>query len=95
MTGIYYLLHTSLVHVMVQGCLDDALSSHPVNIPDLEWQDIDASTDVVVAMEGFSIKKTSRKDQHDKHKGRPFRSHAEPGNADSMFAWLSKLLPGL
>ena len=62
----------------------------------MNWQDPDASVDVVVAMDGMSIEKAC---QHRRHKGLKNKSvgtqSTEPGNADSMFAWLSKLLPGL
>jgi len=61
----------------------------------MEWQDSDASMDVVVAMDGMSIKKAAHQARYDKYRRKSFRSQAEPGNADSMFAWLSKLLPGL
>lgn len=81
--------------VSVQGFADVTPISHPVNIPDMEWQDSDASMDVVVAMDGMSMKKASQRTAYDKYRSKLRRSHAEPGSADSMFAWLSKLLPGL
>lgn len=80
-------------------CVQDELLPpvcHPVSFSDLEWQDPNASTDVVLAMGGMSIKKAS---QHSRQHGLKTKSlvtqSAESGNADSMFAWLSKLLPGL
>ena len=83
-----------IVHV-TQGFADVSPSSFPVNIPAMEWQDSDASLDVVVAVEGMSIKKAFHYSRYEKYKCKSLRSDTEPGNADSMFAWLSKLLPGL
>ena len=87
------------VQLFCECCVQDEmlmLVSHPVSISDLEWQDPNASTDVVLAMGGMSIKKAS---QHSREHGLKSKSQgtqsAESGNADSMFAWLSKLLPGL
>ena len=77
-----------------QGFADVHPSSYPVNIPDMEWQDSDPSMDVIVAMDGMPTKKASQC-RYDKFRIKSSRPHVEPGSADSMFAWLSKLLPGL
>lgn len=73
-----------------------ALVSHPVSIPDLDRHESEVSTDVVVAMGSMSIKKASQHNRHHGPRSKSLRTtSAESGNADSMFAWLSKLLPGL
>lgn len=71
--------------------------SHPVSFSDLDRQDSEASTDVVVAMGGMSIKKASQQNkQHHAPRSKSLQTtSSESGNADSMFAWLSRLLPGL
>ncbi|KAL0023540.1 hypothetical protein WJX79_010992 [Trebouxia sp. C0005] len=43
-----------------QGFADVHPSSHPVNIPDMEWQDSDPSRDVIVAMDGMPKNKASQ-----------------------------------
>ncbi|KAL0022635.1 hypothetical protein WJX77_012443 [Trebouxia sp. C0004] len=78
-----------------QGFADVHPSSHPVNIPDMEWQDSDPSSDVIVAMDGMPAKNASQCSRYNKYRIKSSRPHVEPGSADSMFAWLSKLLPGL
>ena len=70
-----------------------SVHSHPVQLPDMNWHQ-GGSAQIALEMEGMSIKRgCSDSDKHNSSKRRPLRSDAT--NADSMFAWLSKLLPGL
>ena len=70
-----------------------SLNSHPVHCRDMEWQDED-SAQIALEMEGMSIKKSCPGfDKQVSSRRRATRS--ESANVDSMFAWLSKLLPGL
>lgn len=74
-------------------CIQEELFAHPVSFSD---HDPNASTDVVLAMGGMSIRKAP---QHSRQYGPRSKSlgtqSADSGDADSMFAWLSKLLPAL
>ena len=99
LTQFVQLLCQCQLSMKTDCCVQDELLapvSHPVSFSDLEWQNPNASTDVVLAMGGMSIKKAS---QHTRQHGLKSKclgtQPAESGNADSMFAWLSKLLPGL
>ena len=60
-----------------------------------QWQEPGASADVMFAMEDMRIQKAPQPSRYEKCKQKLCSAQAEPGNADSMFAWLSKLLPGL
>lgn len=66
--------------------------SYPVHFADMDWQE-DDSAQVALEMGGMSIDL----DFPDKEisGGRSTGPYPEAANTDSMFAWLSKLLPGL
>ena len=86
-----------MLSIKTDCCVQDELLApvrDSVRFSDLEWQDSNASTDVVLAMGGMSIQKAS---QHSRQHGLQSKTleTADSRNADSMFAWLSKLLPGL
>lgn len=94
-TAMKYYTHSDNPMSRSQGFADVHPSSHPVNIPDMEWQDSDPSSDVIVAMDGMLKNKASQCSRYDRYRIKSSRPHVEPGSADSMFAWLSRLLPGL
>ena len=61
----------------------------------MDWQEED-SAQIALEMGGMSIEKGFNNHEDSVgRRGKTLGSRADSANADSMFAWLSKLLPGL
>ena len=84
-----------LRNVGMQALTNYSPHSYPVQLADMDWQEEDTAQ-IALEMGGMSIKKGYKHfRQGTARPGPSFDPQSQSTNADSMFAWLSKLLPGL
>lgn len=77
-----------------QAVTKQSLHHCSVQLADMDWQE-EESAQVTLEMGGMSIERRLNHKTLVAPRCKPAESGTESANTDSMFAWLSKLLPGL